>query len=258
MIPNLRHLRATRVGLALSGGSVRGLAHVGVLKVLAEAGVRPAFIAGTSAGSVIGAAIAAGMSWQEIVQLARGVFWPKLLHGPALERFCERYLPRRFSDLRIPFAAVATRLPAKRAVALRTGNLASAISASCSMRVIRRPVHRDGQAFKDGGIACVLPADVCRQMGADFVIASDVWEISSILRGVGIHPAHPSAHRVYPSHYRASLRETDLLVHPRVPMTGYWPGEAGIQRMVAAGEAAARRELMRLRAGSLDCLAEAR
>lgn len=246
------------MGLALSGGSVRGLAHIGVLKVLAEAGVEPAFIAGTSAGSVIGAAIAAGMSWQEIVQLARAVFWPKLLHGPALERFCERYLPRRFSDLRLPFAAVATRLPARRAVAFRTGNLASAISASCAMRVIRRPVHRDGQAFKDGGIACVLPADVCRRMGADFVIASDVWEVSSLLRGVGIHPAHPSAHRLYPSHYRASLRETDLLVHPRVPAAGYWPGEAGIQRMVAAGEAAARHQLMRASVGSRECLSQAR
>jgi predicted acylesterase/phospholipase RssA len=113
------------------------------------------------------------------------------------------------------------------------------------MRVIRRPVQRDGQAFKDGGIACVLPSDVCRQMGADFVIASDVWEISSILRGVGIHPDHPSAHRVYPSHYRVSLRGTDVLVHPRVPVAGYWPGEAGIERMVAAGEAAARLVLMR-------------
>jgi len=233
-----------RVGLALSGGSVRGLAHIGVLKVLAEAGVKPAFIAGTSAGSVIGAAIAAGMSWQDIVQLARGVFWPKLLHGPALERFCERHLPRRFSDLRLPFAAIATRLPAKSAVALTTGHLASAISASCAMRVIRRPVQREGKAFKDGGIACVLPSDVCRRMGADFVIASDVWEISSLLRGVGLHPAHPNAHRVYPSHYRTALRQTDLLVHPSVPMSGYWPGEAGIQRMVAAGEVAARRELL--------------
>ena len=240
------------MGLALSGGSVRGLAHIGVLKVLAEAGVRPAFIAGTSAGSVIGAAIAAGMNWREIIQLARGVFWPTLLHGPALERFCQRYLPRRFSDLRVPFAAVATALPSKRAVALTTGNLASAISASCAMRAIRRPVRRDGQALKDGGIACVLPSDVCRRMGADFVIASDVWEVSSLLRGIGIHPAHPSAPRVYPSHYHASLRETNLLVLPRVPLAGYWPGEAGIERMVAAGEAAARCELGRAATDSLQ------
>ena len=244
MIPKFR-LGATRVGLALSGGSVRGLAHIGVLKVLTEAGIRPAIIAGTSAGSVIGAGIAAGMNWQDLIELARGVFWPELLHGPALERFCERHLPRRFSDLRLPFAAVATRLPDRRAVALNTGKLASAISASCAMRVIRRRVHLDGHAFKDGGIACVLPSDVCRRMGADFVIGSDVWEISSILRSIGIHPAHEKAHRVYPLHYRHSLRQTDLLFHPTVPVAGYWPGETGIQRMVAAGEASARRQLER-------------
>jgi NTE family protein len=245
LIPNLLHRKATRVGLALSGGSVRGLAHIGVLKALAEAGVQPEFVAGTSAGSVIGAAIAAGMEWRDIIQLAREVFWPKLLYGPALERFCERHLPRRFSDLRVPFAAVATRLPSKLAIALTSGYLASAISASCAMRVIRRPVLRDGQAFKDGGIACVLPSEFCRKMGADFVIGSDVWEISSLLRGAGLNPAHPVGRRAYPLYYRASLRQTDLLVHPRVPLAGYWPGEAGIEQMVAAGETAARYALSR-------------
>ena len=237
------------MGLALSGGSVRGLAHIGVLKALAETGLQPSFIAGTSAGSVIGAAVAAGMGWRDIAQLAREVFWPKLLYGQALERFCERYLPRRFSDLRLPFAAIATRLPSKRAVAFTSGRLASAISASCAMRVIRRPVRRDGQAFKDGGIACVLPSEFCREMGADFVIGSDVWEISSLLRGAGLSLDQSVGRRAYPSHYRASLRHTDLLVHPHVPLSGYWPGEAGIARMIAAGEAAARQVLSRTDAG---------
>ena len=244
LLPNFRR-KATRVGLALSGGSVRGLAHIGVAKALTDAGVRPGLISGTSAGSVIGAAIAAGMTWRDIVDLARGVFWPKLLHGVSLERFCERNLPRTFADLRLPFAAIATRLPGKRAVALTVGNLASAISASCAMRVIRRPVRRDGHALKDGGIACVLPSDICRRMGADFVIASDVWEISSMLRSAGIHPGQAWADRMYPAHYRRSLRETDLLVHPFVPLAGYWPGESGIERMVAAGETAARESLDR-------------
>jgi NTE family protein len=238
-------LSSPRIGLALSGGSVRGLAHIGVFKVLSEAGIRPAIIAGASAGSIIGAGIAAGMTWQDLIKMARGVFWPKLLHGDTLERFCTRYLPRRFSDLRMPFAAIATALPGKRAIALTSGHLPSAINASCAMRVIRGPVHREGHTLKDGGIACVLPADVCRRMGADFVISSDVWEVSSVLRGIGLHPTHRHAHRVYPAHYRTSLRNTDLHVHPRVPLAGYWPNDAGIDRMVAAGEVAARRALER-------------
>ncbi len=221
------------------------MAHIGVLKVLTEAGIRPAIVAGASAGSIIGAGIAAGMSWQDLVGMARGVFWPKLLHGNTLEHFCARHLPHRFSDLRLPFAAIATALPAKRAVAITTGHLASAINASCAMRVIRGRVHREGHVLKDGGIACVLPADVCRRMGAEFVISSDVWEVASVLRGMGFHPAHRHAHRIYPAHYRTSLLDTDLHIHPHIPVAGYWPNEAGIQQMVAAGEVAARRALER-------------
>jgi NTE family protein len=236
--------------LALSGGSVRGLAHIGVYKVLAESGIRLSIIAGSSAGSVIGAGIAAGMSWQDLTELARAVFWPKLLHGSTLEKFCARHLPERFSDLRLPFAAVATSLPSKHAIAIKSGDLASAINASCAMRVIRGCVRRNGQLLKDGGIACVLPSQVCRQLGANFIIGSDVWEVSSLLRGAGLHATHPQANRLYPVHYRNSLRHINLLIHPQVPWAGYWPGEAGIERMVAAGERAARLALQQFQARS--------
>jgi len=79
-----------KIGLALSGGSVRGIAHIGVIKVLAEAGIQPTIIAGTSVGSLVGAAIAAGLKWPDILKMAREVFWPGLLIGKRLERFlCE-------------------------------------------------------------------------------------------------------------------------------------------------------------------------
>ena len=230
----------------MSGGSARGLAHIGVYKVLTEAGIRTSIIAGASAGSVVGAGIAAGMSWQDLRELARSVFWPKLLNGGALERFCARHLPERFSDLRLPFAAVATSVPAKRAIAITSGHLASAVSASCAMRVIRRRVHREGHKLKDGGIACVLPAAVCRRMGAEFVIASDVWEVSSALRWLGLHTGDRAAYRLYPAHYRRALEHTELLIHPHVPFSGYWPGDDGIDRMILAGEQAARLALQAL------------
>lgn len=111
------------------------------------------------------------------------------------------------------------------------------------MRVIRRQVRREGHMLKDGGYTCVLPADVCRRMGAEFVISSDVWEISSMLRGVGLGPAHPKARQLYPRHYRISLQHTDLHIHPYVPLAGYWPNDAGMERMIAAGERAARQAL---------------
>ncbi len=241
-------LRFHRIGLALSGGSVRGLSHIGVLKVLSETGIQPEVITGTSAGSLIGAMFAAGMDWNEIASLARGIFWPRLLHGNSLERFCSEHLPKTFADLKFPFAAITTELPEKRAVVVTQGELASAISASCALRGIRRTVTREGKRLKDGGIACVLPSEACRAMGADFIIGSDVWEVSSLLRTVGIAPHHLRTGRAYPQHYRAAVRNTDLMIHPRVPLFGYVPGPPAVERMISAGEAATRLALDRFTA----------
>ncbi len=164
----------------------------------------------------------------------------------------QEHLPATFAGLKLPFAALTTELPGKRAVVITKGDLASAISASCALRGIRQPVEREGKRLKDGGIACVLPSEACRAMGADFIIGSDVWEVSSLLRGVGIDPHHPRAARTYPSHYHAAVRNTDVLIHPRVPLTGYLPGPVAIERMISAGEKATRLALDRFTAaGSL-------
>jgi NTE family protein len=94
----MHHLvRSRKIGLALSGGGVRGLAHIGMIKVLAETGIQPFIIAGVSAGSIVGAGLAAGMDWREMAAMARSVFWPNLLHGGQLERFCAKHLPETFS-----------------------------------------------------------------------------------------------------------------------------------------------------------------
>src|SRR5271157_1480753 len=106
--------RIQNIGLALSGGGVRGIAHIGVWKVLSESGVNPAFISGTSAGSIIGACIAAGMTWQQLKAIAHDTFWPKLLHGEMLEQFCKQHLPGSFVELKTPFAVVVTTMPARK------------------------------------------------------------------------------------------------------------------------------------------------
>ncbi len=243
----LHQFRSHRIGLALSGGSVRALAHIGVVKFLSEAGIKPTIITGTSAGSLIGAMLAAGMEWNEIASLARKTFWPRLLHGDTLEHFCAKHLPATFADLKLPFAAITTEMPFKRVVTITKGVLASAISASCALRGVRRPVRREGKRLKDGGISCVLPSEACRALGADFIIGSDVWEISSLLRGFGIDPYHPRASRTYPSHYHFAVRNTDLLIQPDVPLAGYLPGPLAIERMISAGEQATRLALSRFR-----------
>ena len=235
----LDSLQSKRVGLALSGGAVRGLAHIGVIKALHEAGIKPTVIAGTSVGSIIGAALAAGMGLREMADMARSVFWPRLLHGKMLERFCSEYLPESFERLQLPFAAVATALPTNNAITITSGPLPSAISASCALRVLRRPVVRNGLRLKDGGFSCVLPTRACRELGAEFVIASDVWEWSSLMRSLGYSPYDQRrTSRAYPSHYRFALSHTDIHIHPQIPANGYVPSAIAVDRMIAVGECA--------------------
>lgn len=228
----------------MSGGAVRGLAHIGVIKALQEAGVKPAVVAGTSVGSIIGAALAAGMEWREMADMARSVFWPRLLNGKTLEQFSARYLPPTFEHLESPFAAVATVVPSNQWLAMTTGPLPSAISASCAMRLLRRPVVRERLKLKDGGFTCVLPSQVCRDLGADVVIASDVWEWSSMMRSLGYSPLEKNkTTRAYPRHYRSALARTDIHIQPQIPLVGYVPSASAVDQMISVGERAAHRAL---------------
>ncbi|MFQ3581139.1 MAG: patatin-like phospholipase family protein [Chloracidobacterium sp.] len=226
------------IGLALSGGGPRGLAHIGVVKALESYGMVPSFIAGTSAGSIVGAMLAAGMSWQEMRAIAASTFWPELFDGKNLERFCAQHLPATFDKLARPFVAVASEWPSRRLVVLREGDLPSAISASCALPGVRRPVIRDGLSLLDGGMACPLPSAPARDLGATYIIASDVLGISSVLRAVGVEPTAPTVRRFFPRHYRQALDAADVLVSPAIPLAGMLPIGSGLDAVIAAGEAA--------------------
>ena len=184
-----------KIGLALSGGGARGFAHVGVLKVLAEHNIRFDMIAGTSAGSVVGGALAAGMNLVEIEAMSRKVgylnmmrpsFSPLgLLSNASMGRFIEREFPiKRFEDLSIPFAAVAYDLKKGEEVVLKdNGDLIVAIRASCAVPGLFTPIRdATGRILVDGGITSVLPVDAVRAMGADIVIAVDVLACGSTFR----------------------------------------------------------------------------
>jgi NTE family protein len=236
-------LQGKRIGIAFSGGAVRGLAHIGVIKALTEVGIRPAVISGTSVGSIIGAALAAGMDWREMTDMAKSIFWPSLLHGKTLEGFAAEYLPPTFENLKTPFAAVATIIPANKPYTLKSGPLAPAISASCAVRLLRRSVFHEGLQLKDGGFSCVMPTHACHELGADFVIGSDVWEWSSFMRSLGISPINQRWAGMHPLHYRSALEKTDLHIHPHIPPAGYFPRSSAVDKMIAAGELAVHRVL---------------
>ncbi len=175
------------IGLALSGGAARGIAHVGVLRALAENNIPVDFIAGTSAGSLVGGAFAAGMPLDEIEELGRKMRWRDVgrmtmsrlgvQSNERLEQYLRDRLPiARFEDLPIPFAAVATDLKTGSAVILRDqGDVPFAIRASCAIPVWYVPViDEEGRQLVDGGLVAVIPASIARSLGADIVISVDV------------------------------------------------------------------------------------
>jgi NTE family protein len=173
---------ARRLGLALGGGAAFGLAHLGVLKALSEEGIAVDFVAGTSAGSFVGAAYCSGRTWQEIRDRARSVDWSSfasltvprrgVMRLDRMERFITEDLGiGLFSELAIPFAAVATDLQSGQAVIFDTGPVAHAVRASCSVPGVFEPMYESGRVLVDGGLVNDVPADVARRMGAEVVVA---------------------------------------------------------------------------------------
>lgn len=180
-----RSRRRRRFGLALGGGAARGQAHIGVLKVLEEVGLVPDVIAGTSAGSIVGALYSAGYSWQQIENVTRSVDWgdmvqpvfPRLglVRADRLEaRLGELVGTRNIEDLRIPFRATAVDLISGEEIIFTEGPVATAVRASCSVPGIFEPLQLDGQYLVDGGLLNDVPFDICRQMGAEVILAVDL------------------------------------------------------------------------------------
>lgn len=178
--------RTPRIGLALGSGSARGWAHIGVIQALAEAGVRPDIICGTSIGALVGAAYAAN-------ELDRFAGWVKtlgvtdvlsfmdvglsggMIKGEKLMQFFRRnFIDRRIEDLALPFAAVATALETSHEVWLREGSTIDAVRASLALPGLFSPVWHEGRLLVDGGLVNPVPVSVARAMGADIVIAVDL------------------------------------------------------------------------------------
>lgn len=181
--------RPPRIGLALGGGAAKGFAHVGVIAVLEEAGLRPALVVGTSAGSVVGALYASGKTGQQLQQAAlqieevaiadwmvpivnRGMF-----RGEALARYVNETVGGRLlEDMRIPFGVVATDLGSGQPVLFRRGDTGTAVRASSAVPAVFQPVRIGGRDYVDGGLVAPVPVQFARQMGAELVIAVDISE----------------------------------------------------------------------------------
>lgn len=174
-----------KIGLALGGGAAKGFAHIGVIKMLEASGIHPDVVAGTSAGSVVGALYASGMDAFQMQQVAFGLdeakirdvrlFSGGLVQGKALEDYVNQQVDRQpMERLKLPFAAVATELETGRRTVFVRGNTGEAVRASCSVPGVFEPVAIGGRHYVDGGVVSPIPVDAARQLGADFVIAVDI------------------------------------------------------------------------------------
>lgn len=181
-----------KLGLALSGGGAKGFAHIGAVKAFEEIGLVFDFVAGTSAGSFVGAAYAAGVTAAKMEEFSatftdndirsKGIFFGG---SPAsnIENVADRILEGvTFDKLLIPFRAVAVDLISGEEYVFSEGSVAKAVSASCAVPLIFKPVSHEDKILVDGGLLNTIPADTARHMGADFVISVDL----NSARGGGI------------------------------------------------------------------------
>ena len=176
-----------KIGLVLGGGAARGWAHIGVLEVLEEAGIKPHCIAGTSIGALVGAVYAFGgiegvrslldsIDWKRMLGLIDPVL-PKsgLVDGRRLEQLVRASVQEaEIQDLPIKFRAVAADLATGTEVIFDSGDVAEAVRASVSVPGLFTPVKRQDQTLVDGGLLNPVPVSVAREMGADFIIAVDI------------------------------------------------------------------------------------
>jgi len=181
-------VKKRKVGLALGGGGGRGMAHIGIIEVLEREKIPIDMVAGTSVGAAIGALLAQGKNADEMKLLARSWDWkhraraidltlPKsgFIAGKKVKEFLKSIIGDvQFSELKLPFACVATDVMTGEEVVINQGSVLEAVRASISMPIIFSVVKWQGRYLVDGGLVDPVPVSVLKDMGADFIIAVNV------------------------------------------------------------------------------------
>ena len=185
--------KKVKIGLALGGGGARGMGHIGALKAFEELGIKFDYVAGTSAGSIVGALYASGKTATEIEALAKSLKRKDITKGsipflkPAKSENIEEVLNsafgemKVFSELKIPLSVVCTDLKTGKEIDFDYGNVSKVVAGSCAVPGIFTPVVYEEMHLIDGGLRNNVPADVVKKMGANVVFAIDV----NHLRGKG-------------------------------------------------------------------------
>lgn len=220
--------RPPKIGLALGGGAARGFAHIGVIQVLEENGIKPDIVVGTSAGSLVAALYAAGKNGSELAALADAMdestltdwSYPGrgLIRGAALAKFVrDQTGSRTIERMLIPLGIVATDLDNGQAILFEVGDAGTAVRASSAVPAVFQPVSIGGREYVDGGLVAPVPVRFARQMGAEIVIAVD---ISAAPEGNATGDAMRMLLQTFAIMGRSinnfELRDADIVVRPRL------------------------------------------
>ena len=251
--------RPPRIGLALGGGAARGFAHIGVIQVLEEAGIRPDLVVGSSAGSLVAALYASGRSGTELVAIAQSMDegaitdWSfpgrGLIRGEALARYVrEQTGNRTIEQMRLPLGIVATDLDSGEAILFQRGDTGVAVRASSAVPAVFVPVKIGTREYVDGGLSSPVPVRFARQMGAELVLAVD---ISSPPDGNATGDLMKMLLQTFAimgrSINRFELRDADIVVRP--VLTGVGSADfTSRAKAIQAGRDAALKQLPDLRA----------
>lgn len=284
-----------RVGLVLGGGGARGAAHVGVLKILEQEGIRIDYITGVNIGAVVGGLYSAGVSISYLEEmftkkslmrayltvpvnvrmLAVPLFiiprlmgkrgYDGLYKGNKFRDYLNRYVPQSESDIedsKIPFGAVALNLLDGKLTTLRTGNLGTALQASSAIPILRRPVKINNGLYVDGGVTNNLPVSEAKAMGADIVIAVDLDDPGKTIKERDLTGIGSVSHRVVMLHLEHVDKQqaplANVLIRPEVAEIGLMSESSKDARTAElAGERAALEALPAIKKALQDAGIEA-
>lgn len=231
--------RYKKVGLALGSGGWRGLAHLGVIKVLVKHGIPIDYIAGSSVGALVGGMYDAlenidkveevmmGMGYRDLFRaLSDPMSGSGILKGEKAMKFLRKYIgEKQIEDLKIPFGAVTTDLLTAETVVIKKGDLVEAIRASTSVPFIFEPVRKWGRLLVDGGTSAPIPVEIVKEMGAEMVIAVNLYEKNFPVKEEEVSlgklgVVQLSYHLVLCNLARRQVGRADVVVSPEVSEKG--------------------------------------
>ena len=253
--------RTPKLGLALGGGAARGFAHVGVIQVLEEAGIKPDLVVGTSAGSVVAAFYASGKEGAQLQKAAETMEeatitdWTVpllgrgMMRGDGLARYISKQTGgRRIEEFKMPLGIVATDLKTGEGVLFQRGDVGTAVRASSAVPSVFEPVRIGTREFVDGGLVSPVPVRYARQMGAEYVIAVDISSAPESAPTGGMFEILMQTFTIMgKSINHFELKEADLVVRPALNDVGSADFKAR-RRSIEAGRAAMLQALPKLKA----------